>query len=61
MDDSSFNTIKKELFLKLLIFMDETINWKTITTDEQGYPVLKYDPHRDETVNIVTGEIVQGH
>ena len=41
--------------------MDETINWKTITTDEQGYPVLKYDPHRDETVNIVTGEIVQGH
>ena len=60
MDDSSFNTIKKELFF-LLIIMDETRNWKTVTVDEDGQPVLKYDPHRDETINIHTGEVVQGH
>lgn len=41
--------------------MDETKNWKVITTDEEGTPILKYDPHRDETVNVITGEIVQGH
>ena len=41
--------------------MDETINWKTITTNDDGEPILKYDPHRDEIVNIHTGEIVQGH
>lgn len=41
--------------------MDETINWKTITTDDEDQPILKYDPHRDETVNIVTGEVIQGH
>ena len=41
--------------------MDETKNWKVITTDETGEPILKYDPHRDETVNVITGEVVQGH
>ena len=42
--------------------MDETTkNWKVITTDEAGEPVLKYDPHRDEIVNVITGEVVQGH
>ena len=40
--------------------MDEK-NWKTVTVDEEGHPVLKYDPHRDETINVHTGEIVQGH
>ena len=44
----------------LLINMD-TKNWKVITTDEAGEPILKYDPHRDETVNVITGEVVQGH
>ena len=39
----------------------DTKNWKVITTDEEGNPVLKYDPHRDETVNVITGEVVQGH
>ena len=41
--------------------MDETKNWKVITTDEAGEPILKYDPHRDETVNVITGEVIQGH
>ena len=41
--------------------MDETKNWKVITTDETGEPILKYDPHRDETVNVITGEVIQGH
>ena len=41
--------------------MDETKNWKVITTDEEGTPILKYDPHRDETVNVITGEVIQGH
>ena len=45
----------------ILINMDETKNWKVITTDEAGEPILKYDPHRDETVNVITGEVVQGH
>ena len=45
----------------ILINMDETKNWKVITTDEEGNPVLKYDPHRDEIVNVITGEVVQGH
>ena len=65
MDDSSFNYIEKELFLNnlffLLINMDETKNWKTVTVDEDGEPVLKYDAHHDETVNIRTGEVIQGH
>ena len=39
----------------------DTKNWKVITTDEEGTPILKYDPHRDETVNVITGEVVQGH
>ena len=41
--------------------MDETRNWKTVTVDEDGTPVLKYDPHRDETINVHTGEVIQGH
>ena len=42
--------------------MDETTkNWKTVTVDEEGPPVLKYDPHRDETIDIRTGEVIQGH
>ena len=54
--------LRKNYFLKfLLIIMDETKNWKVITTDETGEPILKYDPHRDETVNVITGEVVQGH
>ena len=54
--------LRKNYFLKfLLINMDETRNWKVITTDEAGEPILKYDPHRDETVNVITGEVVQGH
>ena len=65
MDDSSFNYIEKELFLNNLFFslinMDETKNWKTVTVDEDGEPVLIYDAHHDETVNIRTGEVIQGH
>lgn len=54
--------LRKNYFLKfLLIIMDETKNWKVITTDEAGEPILKYDPHRDEIVNVQTGEVVQGH
>ena len=54
--------LRKNYFLKfLLINMDETRNWKTVTVDEEGHPVLKYDPHRDETINVHTGEVVQGH
>jgi hypothetical protein len=41
--------------------MDETKNWKTITTDKDGEPILKYDPHHDEIINIHTGEVVKGH
>ena len=41
--------------------MDETKNWETVTVDEDGEPVLKYDAHHDETVNIRTGEVIQGH
>ena len=39
----------------------DTKNWKVITTTEDGEPILKYDPHRDEIVNIHTGEVIQGH
>ena len=55
--------MKNTIFFNILylIIMDETRNWKVITTDEAGEPILKYDPHRDETVNVITGEVVQGH
>ena len=39
----------------------ETKNWKTITTNDEGEPILKYDPHHDEIINIHTGEVIQGH
>ena len=40
----------------------ETKNWKTITTNEEtGEPILKYDPHRDEIIDVLTGEVIQGH
>ena len=56
------NNVRRTNFLYfILINMDETKNWKVITTDEEGTPILKYDPHRDETVNVITGEVVQGH
>ena len=45
----------------ILINMDETKNWKLIATTEDGEPLLKYDPHHDETVNVITGEVIQGH
>ena len=44
-----------------MINMDETKNWKTVTVDEDGEPILKYDAHDDEAVNIRTGEVIQGH
>ena len=54
--------LRKNYFLKfLLINMDETKNWKVITVNEDEEPILKYDPHRDEIVNILTGEVIQGH
>ena len=54
--------MKNTIFFNiLLIIMDETRNWKTVTVDEEGHPVLKYDPHRDETIDIRTGEVIQGH
>lgn len=40
---------------------DETKNWKVITIDEQGNPILKYDPEHDEIVNVITGEVIEGH
>ena len=40
-----------------MINMDETKNWKTVTVDEDGEPILKYDAHHDETVNIRTGQL----
>ena len=51
--------VRKNYFY--LINMDETKNWKLIATTEDGEPLLKYDPHHDETVNVITGEVVQGH
>jgi len=47
--------IRKHYFYFILINMDETKNWKTITEE----PLLKYDPHRDEVINMKTGEVVQ--
>lgn len=41
--------------------MDETKNWKLISLDDNQEPLLKYDPHRDEIVNVQTGEVIQGH
>ena len=53
--------IRETNFLFLLLINMDTKNWKVITTDEEGNPILKYDPHRDEIVNVITGEVVQGH
>ena len=33
-------------------------NWKTVTTDENGNPILKYDPFHDEIINTLTGEVM---
>ena len=52
---------RTNFILYLLINMDETRNWKVITVNEDEEPILKYDPHRDEIVNILTGEVIQGH
>ena len=41
--------------------MDEMLKWKIISYDENGEPLLRYDPHHDEVVNVQTGEVVQGH
>lgn len=39
---------------------DESIsNWKTMEYDEEWEPLIKYDAHRDEVVNIKTGEVIQ--
>jgi len=40
---------------------NETSKWKIISYDETGEPLLRYDSHRDEIVNVQTGEVVQGH
>ena len=53
--------IMRKLFLLNYLINMETKNWKTITTDDEGEPILKYDPHRDEIVNVHTGEVIQGH
>lgn len=55
--------MKNTIFFNILflINMDETKNWKVITVNEDEEPILKYDPHRDEIVNILTGEVIQGH
>ena len=53
--------IIRETNFFILINMDETKNWKTITTDKDGEPILKYDPHHDEIINIQTGEVIKGH
>ena len=52
---------RTNFILFYLINMDETRNWKVITVNEDEEPILKYDPHRDEIVNILTGEVIQGH
>ena len=36
-------------------------NWKTIQYDEEEEPILKYDEHHDEIIDIRTGEIIKGH
>ena len=51
--------VRETYFIFLLISMTKLENWKTITTDEEGEPVLKYDSHHDEIVNIRTGEIIE--
>ena len=51
--------VRETYFIFLLISMTKLENWKTITTDEEGEPVLKYDSHHDEIVNIRTGEVIQ--
>ena len=54
--------MKNTIFKFLLINMDnETSKWKIISYDENGEPLLRYDSHRDEIVNVQTGEVVQGH
>ena len=53
--------LRKNYFYYFILIIMDTKNWKVITTDEDGEPVLKYDPHRDEVVNVRTGEVVQGH
>ena len=53
--------IRETNFLYYILINMDTKNWKVITTDEEGTPILKYDPHRDEIVNVITGEVVQGH
>ena len=40
---------------------DETLGWKILSYDENGEPLLKYDEHHDEIVNVQTGEVVKGH
>ena len=51
--------VRKNYFY--LIIMDETKNWKLISLDDNNEPLLKYDPHRDEIVNVQSGEVIQGH
>lgn len=43
-------------------------NWKTIENPNKHQliipceePILKYDSHHDEVVNIATGEVIQEH
>ena len=54
-----YYNVRRTYFILFLISMTKIENWKTITTDEEGEPVLKYDSHHDEIVNIKTGEVIQ--
>ncbi len=54
-----YNVRRTYFIFFLLISMTKIENWKTITTDEEGEPVLKYDSHHDEIINIRTGEVIQ--
>lgn len=39
----------------------DTTRWKIISYDENGEPLLRYDEHHDEIINVQTGEVIQGH
>ena len=38
--------------------MDETKNWITIVEDEEGNAIIKYDPVREEIIDLRTGEVL---
>ena len=38
--------------------MDETKNWITIVEDDEGNPIIKYDPYHEEIIDLRTGQVL---